>query len=344
MLLLHALCCPAGTDPSEPLGAKDFARSHFRGFNSPGDVTPASLHALAATGANAVRVFLSLRRTAHGYEVDPSSAAQLEQVIAGSGGLGFGVIICLMPPDREFFRGSALQDSVASIWQEQASRYRSQRTVLAFDLMNEPIDPDSSGGEKWSNIALRWILAIRQVDPARVIVFEPAPGAIPEAFRQLKPLEASNVVYSVHMYEPYEFTHQGLMGHDRMSYPAPASRIGPVDRATLGSALRPVAAFAESYRVPILVGEFGAVGWAPEHSTAAYLDDLLDLFERSGYSWIYHAWRNYQGWDAELPGSWFASFPLVDGKPRGFEKAWPPPRTAHTDSFDVLRRHLHDIH
>jgi hypothetical protein len=49
--------------------------------------------------------------------------------------------------------------------------------------------------------------------------------------------------------------------------------------------------------VPIYVGEFSAIRWAP--GAADYIRDLIELFEEYGWSWTYHAFAEWHGWDTE---------------------------------------------
>ncbi len=58
--------------------------------------------------------------------------------------------------------------------------------------------------------------------------------------------------------------------------------------------------FASQHQVPIFVGEFSCVRWAPAGSCPRYLSDTLSLLEAQGWGWAYHCWRCYQGWDAEV--------------------------------------------
>ena len=47
------------------------------------------------------------------------------------------------------------------------------------------------------------------------------------------------------------------------------------------------------------LGEFSAIRWAPDHSAARYWEDLINIFERHGWDWSYHAFREWQGWSVE---------------------------------------------
>jgi aryl-phospho-beta-D-glucosidase BglC (GH1 family) len=322
------------------VAASDFATKTLRGFSAPGDTSARSMSDMAATGANLTRVFLKLDQSGSAYSIDATSLDELKAMIAAGAQLGFKVVICFSTPDNNYFSSAGLQASIQAAWQAIARSYRGNRTVAGYDLVNEPISPDPGGVAAWTTLASQWIAAIRSIDPDHVIIFEPTPGGIPEAFKALKPLPFDNIVYSTHMYEPYQFTHQGILHRAPMSYPTTSSAIGAVNRTTVSSSLQPVRDFAAAHQLPVFVGEFGAIRWAPNDSANTYIADLVSLFEAEGYAWTYNAWRNYQGWDAELPESWFYGFPYVDAKPQGFATVWPPPRTSHTDTLDVLRHYF----
>jgi aryl-phospho-beta-D-glucosidase BglC (GH1 family) len=317
--------------------SSSFATKTLRGFSAPGDTSTQSMSDLAATGANLVRVFLSLDQSGSSYAIDAASLSELNAVIAAGAQQGFKVVICFGPPDNSYFTSSALQASIDTNWQIIAKMYHGNLTVAGYDLINEPISPSPGGVAAWTTLASQWITDIRTIDPEHVIIFEPTPGGIPEAFTGLKPLPFSNIVYSTHMYEPYQFSSQGLMFTTFMSYPTTSSSIGTVDKATVSSILQPIRDFVTAYNLPVYVGEFSAVRWAPDDSSNTYVSDLISLFEAEGYSWTYHCWRGYQGWDAELPESWFYTFPFADAKPQSFGTTWPPPRTSDTDTMNVLR-------
>ncbi|MDP3824277.1 MAG: hypothetical protein Q8R33_22625, partial [Burkholderiales bacterium] len=110
-------------------------------------------------------------------------------------------------------------------------------------------------------------------------------------------LDLPGLVYSFHFYEPHEFTHQGLPGQ-------PAALVYPGqgwDKARLSQAMGEARKFAAKHRAPMYVGEFSCVRWAPGGSCPRYLADAVSLFETEAWSWTYHCWRCYQGWDSEVP-------------------------------------------
>jgi hypothetical protein len=75
------------------------------------------------------------------------------------------------------------------------------------------------------------------------------------------------------------------------------------DKTRLSRALDDARRFAARQQVPLFVGEFSCVRWAPAGSCPRYIADSLSLFEVERWGWTYHCWRCFHGWDAEVPES-----------------------------------------
>jgi endoglucanase len=202
--------------------------------------------------------------------------------------------------DNGLFTDAACQKRFVQLWQEIARRYRDSKPIWGYDLANEPVE--SFGGADladWQELADRAARAVRAIDPHRAIIVEPPQWGSPSGLKELVPLQVPGVVYSVHMYMPGEFTHQGV--HRKgppVAYPGKiAGRLW--DKAQVQRALQPVVDFQKRYNVHIFVGEFSAIRWAPEGSACRYLTDLIDVFEANGWDWTYHAFREWNGWSVE---------------------------------------------
>jgi hypothetical protein len=55
--------------------------------------------------------------------------------------------------------------------------------------------------------------------------------------------------------------------------------------------------FQHRYNVPIYVGEFGCIRWAPHR--LEYISEVLAVLQAQGWGWSYHAWGEWDGWDAQ---------------------------------------------
>ena len=202
--------------------------------------------------------------------------------------------------DSGLFSDPKAQEKFVSSWSAIAARYQGAKAIWGYDLANEPVEEDVEDGcDDWQALAERAARAIRAVDPDRTIIVEPTHWGSPEGLKELAPLAVSNVVYSVHMYIPHAFTHQGVFERGtRYRYPGEIQ--GKVwNKAELERALQPAVDFQRRYNVHIYIGEFSAIRWAPDHSACRYLSDCIDIFEAHGWDWTYHAFREWQGWSVE---------------------------------------------
>ena len=282
---------------------------------------------LAAYGANLVRIGVSVPISAGGetFDIAAGDWEYMDRTVAMGRKHGFKVILALVPiplgEESVHWIRPDLKASLVEIWTRVAARFKGNPVIAGYDLINEPVTPrdrnqpsllgqalnraaraygaQDTNVDEWRALATKMIQAIRAQDADSVIIFEPSPWALPKGFAQLTPLPFSKVVYSFHFYEPHALTHQGLYEYRAaLDYPSQQT-----SRASLSNAMEPVRAFSRKYAVPIFVGEFSMVRWAPGDSASNYLKDAIELFEAEGWNWTYHAFREYEGWDGELDQS-----------------------------------------
>jgi hypothetical protein len=177
-----------------------------------------------------------------------------------------------------------------------------------LELVNEPLDWDDmpSYPKKWPAWAQEIVNAVREVSAIPIVV-EPGPGSLCSGYKTFPLLSGGGIVYSVHSYEPEEYTAQGIksltatdLAHtfDKISRPWPGTFSGVHwDKERLRESLAPAIEFAEKNHVRMYVGEFGVARWAP--NADGYLRDNIDLFEELGWDWTNHAFRESTIWSAE---------------------------------------------
>ena len=205
-------------------------------------------------------------------------------------------------------------DWFVDFWRRTAARFAGNADVIyGYDLCNEPVQNDEAlpGCDFWS-LQRRAAEAIREVDPETPVIVETNNWDVPSAFGMLSPLALVNVIYEVHVYNPIQFTHQGIMAHPMgAAYPDPARGW---NREYLRRVLGPVRAFQEKHGAKIYVGEFSAAAWAP--GADQDLRDCIALFNEYGWDWTYHAFRESPVWDVEKAGPRFPEMAPDPGTPR----------------------------
>ncbi len=198
------------------------------------------------------------------------------------------------------FEEKKYQDHFIKVWDRISARYKGNKTIWGYDLANEPIEGLTAPGLLgWRELALAVSERIRKVDADHAIIVEPGPGGDWENLPFFPPLPVKGIVYSPHMYKPGQFTHQGVFGKS-----APIAYPGEIagkqwDKAAMRQALSEIRDYQLDYDVPIYIGEFSAIRWAPGESARDYLADCISLFEEFGWDWSYHAFREWSGWSVE---------------------------------------------
>ena len=100
---------------------------------------------------------------------------------------------------------------MAETWKHVAAHYaENTREDIFFELLNEP---DMSAGKvtaaQWTVAAQAMIDSIRSVDKKHTILFGDAQWYSISLLAKRTPFTDDNIVYVIHTYEPFAFTHQG---------------------------------------------------------------------------------------------------------------------------------------
>jgi endoglucanase len=248
--------------------------------------------------------------------------AELDFAIDRLTRLGFAVSIDVHPggnfsqlhvaqPERAF----ALLES---LWRMLAGRYASRSPErVFFEALNEPV----VNWTIWKDQGPRLAAAIRREAPSHTIIMGHPDYQRIDALAAVTPLADANVVYAAHFYDPMIFTHQGLDWSDdplrflrKVPFPArltdpPVTRLideltrqGRDSAATLvRTALREpwtveridaevgrAAAWIERHRRPVIINEFGVLGWHADPSDRGrWLRAVRSAAERACIGWAH---------------------------------------------------------
>ena len=99
---------------------------------------------------------------------------------------------------------------MANVWKHVAAHYASnEREDIFYELLNEP---DMTNGAvkspAWHAAAQEDVDSIRTVDTKHTIIFGDAEWYSISVLSKSEPLNDDNVIYAIHTYEPFVFTHQ----------------------------------------------------------------------------------------------------------------------------------------
>jgi len=200
--------------------------------------------------------------------------------------------------------GSGFEPELVRLWTFIAHEFGGHPNLIGYDILNEP--NSKSELERWQKKTLPEVCnAIRAIDKNTYLIVEPGPFGLPSGFKTLEPIGDLKVVYSFHHYLPHTYTHQGIGSYKSAEYMGNAYpgvlRGFPTDwpkmwdRRELESSMEAAATFARKNNAIMWVGEFSAIRWAP--GAAQWTRDSIDIFEKNGWSWCYHSYRGWNGWN-----------------------------------------------
>lgn len=203
--------------------------------------------------------------------------------------------------EMNMFYEKAYGDHFIACWQKIARRFKGRKNIYGYDLINEPNQQFTgvTDGDCW-NLQRRAAEAVRAIDPTVTIILESNGWDSPKAYSYMRPLRMTNVVYQAHMYEPSQFTHQGVSGRNHWVKARYPDETKGWDKDYLRRQLEEVRKFQLDHNAKIYIGEFSAIAWAEGADT--YLRDCISLFEEYGWDWSYHAFREWDGWSVEHEG------------------------------------------
>jgi hypothetical protein len=210
-------------------------------------------------------------------------------------------------------------------WADLAQELKNYPCIAAYDILNEPCPEIRTDLKEQTTVGeadrfLQWhgrhkntprdlydfynkiIHAIRQIDRDTPIMVESGFYAQPSSYCGFPgKLSDDKVLYSVHMYEPYEFTSNGNFRNGaQYSYPGNIPfGDGTVlwNKNTMLEYFKPFENWIKNHAIPlnrIVVSEFGCMRRNP--GAANYLGDIISMLEDKKYHWAFYAYRE-DGWD-----------------------------------------------
>lgn len=188
------------------------------------------------------------------------------------------------------------------LWAQIANRYQELPNSVVFELTNEP--HSQLGGDLLNEILSAAVDVIRASNPNRTLMIGPGSWYSPLELDSLL-VPDTNIIVSVHYYDPFPFTHQGAVWVEGSAEWLGTRFDDAQDRPLIEREFDDVAAWASENDVPIFVGEFGALIEADGTDRAAWTTFIREQSEQHGFSWGY--------WDWASPG--FGLYEMEPGDP-----------------------------
>jgi hypothetical protein len=327
---------------------------------------------LRFAGANHARVWVHVTHNSSNryYFQSPTALKTIDSAVKVAAKTGLYLILTVefLPKQGadDWWGNATRKANITKFWVDSlANRYKNSKVIAAYDLMNEPrmntkltiydalqkkYVPYVCTTKEYIEFQYQMITAIRKVDPYHVIAVEVLRNEMlgdlsirgDSAVFKRTLMTVKNLIYSPHGYSPLAITHQGVSVPTRRAYPESSGTYTANYFKNVTYWNEP-AKFQKKYNAVIWVGEFACVNWAPKNSygqwtSTRWTQDVIAYMESSGWSWSGHAWREYAGWDIEVPSSWYIGKTFTNGKPSSL-----PPSSARTDTaptFALYRQYF----
>jgi endoglucanase len=318
----------------------------------PNAITERDMQLLQAAGMTHIRLPFEPEKLvdniADPSQMSESYLAELDRAISMA--LKYDLAVIVDPhPQNDLRYNMATDDEylarMAPLWHSLAaclSRFDPEMVFL--ETMNEPafvqfLEEDQAY-ERWEHVQNILVAALRTGAPNHTIIVKGDQWDSVESLLRLPVYEDRNIIYNIHFYEPFIFTHQGvdwsdeyLIGLENIPYPSSLQTIAPLlevyegtqreaiyqygsenwNADTVRQAVKVAADWAQANDVRLTSNEFGVYKpTTPPGARYALLHDMRVAFEQYDIGWT--MW-DYQG-----------GFDLVEGE--GDERYITPEMTS----------------
>lgn len=122
------------------------------------------------------------------------------------------------------------RDRFLALWAQIAERFADAGPHVLFELLNEPHQTFDVEPALWNELASDALSVVRQTNPTRPVLVGPVGYNSIDRLGELVLPDDPNLIATVHVYEPFDFTHQGATWVD----PVPPSGVAwSADEQTL---------------------------------------------------------------------------------------------------------------
>lgn len=230
-------------------------------------------------GLNVVRAHLYMNDTNYDHQL----ASFNDVILPDCKSVGLDIILNIRRNDMDF-------PAIEQEWRGLITKYDHEPLVVAYDLVNEPKDPDFQSVEEYQRFIHAMVYRLRGWTQ-KTFIIEAGKGPDPGGFDTLTPINDPNIIYSFHAYWPYPFTHQGIKGKTT-GFTWPGEYYGkPRTVADIEKDYKEAINFQKDYDVPIFVGELGCSIYGDEQSSENWVKDTIGLCGKYKWGWCVHSWN-----------------------------------------------------
>ncbi len=234
------------------------------------------------------------------YTLEAAFLQRIKLVLDQARSAGLMAILNMHHHDRLFEAPDESKARFLSQWRQISDYFQDYDHDLLFEVLNEP--HGNLTPEKWNDFFRAALAVIRDKNPERTVLIGVAEYGGLSGLPKLEIPEDDHLILSIHYYEPFAFTHQGAEWAEGSS-----QWLGTLwentdrEQDQVKKQFQYAQNFAQTYNLPVHIGEFGAYYKADSDSRVRWTNFLARWFEQQGFSWAY--WEFSAGFGFFDPGT-----------------------------------------
>jgi aryl-phospho-beta-D-glucosidase BglC (GH1 family) len=244
------------------------------------------------------------------YTIYPQFLQRIQQVV--DEGLSTQLMVIINMHHHEALNADPVgqRERFLQQWRQIAEHFRDYPSSLVYELLNEP--HNNLTPETWNSLLAEGIRQVRQVSPTRTVLIGPAEWGGLSGLPKLAIPDDSNIILTLHYYDPFQFTHQGAewLGADSQRWLGTRWMDLDTEREVIRQQFQAVLNARATHGIPVHVGEFGAYSRADMQSRVCWTRFLARYFDEQEFSWSY--WEFSSSFGIYDPQSGELRQPLVN--------------------------------
>ena len=243
---------------------------------------------IKAKGFNSLRIpakWSAHAQTEAPYTIDKDFMDTIRWAINLSLANGLVTVINIHHYDEIMTDPAANKARFLAIWDQIAHEFQSYSDSLYFEILNEP--NTNLTPQLWNDYLAEGLSKIRETNPDRMVIIGTANWGGVDGLSQLTLPEDSNLILTIHYYNPFNFTHQGADFAGMGGSPAVSWDSTAVEVNAIKSDMDIIKQYSDRHNVPVYIGEFGAIENADDASRARWIGCLHSFYQEYGFSAAY---------------------------------------------------------
>jgi len=220
------------------------------------------------------------------WTIDPAFFDRVDHLVDLATAADLAIIIDFHHFEDLYADPTGNRDRFLALWNQIAAHYADAPREVFFELQNEPHDALTTA--LWNDLLADTLDVVRATNPDRMVVVGPGMWNSAWELGNLKLPEDPSLIGTFHMYEPFQFTHQGadwVGGSD--AWLGTTWDGSPGDVEPIQQVMDLASAWSDDTGVPLLMGEFGSYEKADMESRISWTGYVRAEAERRGFAWSY---------------------------------------------------------